>query len=308
MVSVLMSVFNEKLLWIKESVESILNQTYTDFEFIIIVDNPRINDEISEFLKKKAREDKRIRLVWNKKNLGLAESLNKGIELASGEYIARMDADDISEKNRLESELKFIRETGYDLVSANKINIDEKDNILSVDLPITRNPNKVLQFSNIIIHPLVFAKTEVLRKMEGYRNLVNSEDFDLWLRMIDKGYKLGILNEYLLKYRIRSNSASVERQLEQFYINKYIIKLKKERKKGGNDSFSIEQQKQYIDKKNITHIKKKRFAHANKNIEKALVEINNGRYCKSLIYIIFGMYFFPNLVFNKIYNYIHSMK
>ncbi|MCI9359967.1 MAG: glycosyltransferase [Hungatella sp.] len=306
MISVLMSIYNENLSWIQQSIESILGQTYRDFEFIIIVDNPYIGDEIIEFLDRQCENDGRIKLIRNEQNVGLARSLNLGIHIASGDYIARMDADDISEKNRFEREIQFIKEGEYDLVSAYKINIDENGNEIGVDLPIDRNPNKVLRYSNIIVHPLVLVKTEVLKRLNGYRLLINSEDLDLWLRMIDSGYRLGILKEYLLRYRVRFNSASVERQLEQYYINKYIIKLMKERKENGKDSFSIEHQREYIKNKKITDKKKRKFFYANKNIEIALREINNRRYLGSMWYILCATICFPQLTIDKLYNYYHS--
>lgn len=306
MISVLMSVYNEKLSWIQQAVGSISEQTYSNFEFIIIVDNPNIDEKIIEFLNRQSENDKRINIIQNEHNLGLARTLNIGIDMASGDYIARMDADDISEKTRFEKELQFIKEGGYDLVSAYKINIDENGNEISMDLPTDRDPNKVLRYSNIIVHPLVLVKTEVLKRMNGYRPLLNSEDLDLWLRMIDSGYRLGILKEYLLRYRIRSNSASVERQLEQYYINKYIIKLMKERKKNGKDFFLDEYQRKYIKNKKITDKKKQKFYFAGKYIEIALREINNKRYLESIWYILLATAYFPQLTMNKIYNYYHS--
>lgn len=305
MISVLMSVYNEQISWIKEAVESILNQTYDDWEFIIIIDNPNINIEIREYLLGIAEKNKKVKLLWNEKNIGLAASLNKGIQVSNGEYIARMDADDISLPNRLKSEYTYICKEKCDLISANKININEDGNILSYDPEIKRNPNKILQYSNIIIHPLVLVKTEAIKSMGGYRPLRNSEDLDLWLRMIEKGYKIGILNEYLLKYRIRANSASVERRLEQYYVDKYIVQLMKERKKMGSDSFSKERQELFLKKRKITDSKKKKFDNANVEIEKALMKKNrneNGWF----FHLFLGFILCPNYVIDKMYRYYFS--
>lgn len=305
MISVLMSLYNEKIEWIQKSIDSILNQTYKKFEFIIVVDNPNLNKNTYFYLLEISGKDKRIKLVWNEKNLGLAKSLNKGLKVASGEYIARMDADDISSPERLEKQLKFIRESEYDLVSANKINIDEDDNLISYDPCIKRNPNTILQYSNIIVHPLVLVKTEVIKKMGGYRDLKNSEDFDLWLRMIDAGYKLGILNEYLLEYRIRSTSASVERRLEQYIINKYVIKLMTERKKYGYDTFSLESQESYLKAANITDKKKRRFEIANREIERALMCLYDHKIV-GLIFLSKGFVICPRYTLHKISNFYFS--
>lgn len=308
MITVLMSIYNEKISWIRQSINSILEQTYSDFEFIIVVDNPSIDDEIRDFLEKQSEHDQRIKLIWNKKNIGLAKSLNKGIKLASGEYIARMDADDISESHRLAKELQFIQEKEYDLVSANKINIDENNKEINRDFPIKRNPNNVMQYSNVIVHSLVLVKTDCIKKMNGYRDLKNSEDLDLWLRMIESGYRLGILEEYLLHYRVRSNSASVERQLEQYYMSKYIKGLMKERRDNGKDSFSVKRQNDYLKKKKITQKKKLKFYFASKNIEMALFKINNRKFFGGIWYLLCATAYFPPLVIDKIYNYFNSMK
>ena len=104
-VTVLMSVYNGKK-YLHESVGSILNQTFKDFEFVIINDGS--TDGTEKILEEYSRIDKRIVLIHNKENLGLTKSLNKGIKVARGEYIARMDMDDISASDRLKKEVEFL--------------------------------------------------------------------------------------------------------------------------------------------------------------------------------------------------------
>ena len=105
-VSVVMSVYKEPVEWLHESIDSILNQTFSGFEYIIICDNPEYEEGIL-LLKGYAKKDNRIRLIFNKENIGLTKSLNIGISIAQGDYIARMDADDISEAKRFEKQLDF---------------------------------------------------------------------------------------------------------------------------------------------------------------------------------------------------------
>lgn len=303
MISVLMSVYNEKVEWVRQSVQSILNQTYTDFEFIILIDNPNLDQDLDRYLVQTSKEDLRVKLLYNEKNMGLAASLNRGLEIAQGTYIARMDADDISEPNRLEAELDYLIEQSLDLVSANKINIDEDGNVLFADDSLDRDPNLTLPYSNIIVHPLVLVKTEVMRSLGGYRFFVNSEDYDLWLRMVDSGYRLGILNEYLLKYRLRPSSASIGRQLEQYYVMRYILKLHKERIQGvGTDSFSVESQNKYLEKKRITEVKKTRFAKSNVHIKAALDSMNSGKYFACAHQLFCAFFLYPELSVVKIRN------
>lgn len=111
-----MSTYNEENMLIRQAVESILNQTYSEFEFIIVLDNPK-NIEIANLIQEYASRDKRIVILKNEKNLGLVKSLNKALEISKGEYIMRMDADDISEKDRIEKEYKFLKENNLDLVA-----------------------------------------------------------------------------------------------------------------------------------------------------------------------------------------------
>ena len=88
MISVIMSVYNEERKWIEQAVISILEQSYSDLEFIIICDNPDIEDDIKEYLLLLERMNQNVIILWNEKNIGLAKSLNRGIEVAKGEYIA----------------------------------------------------------------------------------------------------------------------------------------------------------------------------------------------------------------------------
>ena len=306
MISVLMSVYNEKEEWISEAIESILSQTYRKYEFLIVVDNPNLSPDCKKMLLKKADLDSRIKLLWNEKNIGLARSLNRAFSYAQGEYIARMDADDISLPERFEKEISFIESNEFDIVSANKINIDENGKTLIKDPKIDRDPNKMLVYSNILVHPLVMTKRDVFSKLGGYRILSNSEDYDLWLRALDSGYRIGILDEYLLKYRIRENSASVSRQLQQYYCNKYIVKLHKQRIKSHQDSYSLTGEQHYLKSRCVdSKIKRKQFRKSYSLLEKALSCSNESKN-KSLLYIIAAFIYFPPLVCQKIYNYYKS--
>ena len=106
-VSVLTPIYNTNPQYLRECIESILNQTYTDFEFLILNDSPD-NTEIESVVKEYAKHDKRIKYYKNDKNIGISESRNKLLDLARGEYIATFDHDDISVPNRLELQVKFL--------------------------------------------------------------------------------------------------------------------------------------------------------------------------------------------------------
>lgn len=253
-----MSVHNEEIRWVKESIDSILNQTYQDFEFIIVVDNPKIDISLKKFLEDVAIGDSRIRLLYNEKNIGLAMSLNRGISVAEGKYVARMDADDISLLDRFEKEIAYITNNCCDMVASNIIIIDELSNIINTSEDKPENPEKDLPYSNMICHPSVLIKKEVLEKLGAYRNFRRSQDYDLWLRMLTSGYSIRIINEPLLKYRVRTTSITTSGRLEQYYIHIYQKNLYAERLKTGKDSFSEENLKEYLLKKKITPRKKKK--------------------------------------------------
>lgn len=275
MISVIMSVYNEKNIWLRKAVESILGQTYKDFEYIIIIDNPVLNEEAVQYLRETAEADWRVRLHFNEKNLGLMRSLNIGIGLAKGSYIARMDADDISFPDRLEKEVRFIEDDHYDMVSANRVDIDEQGNEISRLIHYKNIPEKHLPYSNFIVHPSVLVKTEVIKSLGGYREFYNSEDYDMWLRILSSGYKIGILDEYVIYYRIRQTSMSLKNKLETYYITKYQQQLYWERINNGRDSFSVKRFKAYMEEKDISEKENLKYCKFRENMDIAIMEFKD---------------------------------
>ena len=253
LISVIMSIYNESIIFVKKAVESILQQTYENIEYIIIIDNPD-NYQVIEYLEEYCVKDSRIKLLINEFNIGLAKSLNRGIELCRGKYIVRMDADDISIKDRIEKQIKYLKEMNLDMVSSLAYRIDEKDNIWGEIKKISDNNNIImekLKYKNVIIHPSVIIKTEVIRKLNGYRNFDSAQDYDLWLRMISSGYKIGVYNEKLIYFRFHKSSITSTKKFSQFINEKYIRKLYKERiEKYGEDSFSDENLKKFLQENN----------------------------------------------------------
>ena len=135
LISVIMSVYNETNEELESSVNSILSQTYKNLEFIIIDDNPD-NARIRNFLKNQT--DPRIRVIYNTENKGLVYSLNLALDNTNGSVIARMDADDIAESNRLEKEFLFLKKNDLDLVGSWIKLIDTKDNrVGQMEFPTT---------------------------------------------------------------------------------------------------------------------------------------------------------------------------
>lgn len=221
-VSVIMSVYNESSDELMRSINSIISQKYTDFEFIIVNDNPGKN-EIENVLS--TINDKRIKLYSNKKNCGLVYSLNKAIELAQGKYIARMDADDISYTTRLSDELKYMKEQKLDMLGAYIELIDENNQTIKsvMRFPVTNARIKIfMHWGSCISHPTWLVKKSLYMELKGYRNAQHCEDYDFLLRAIASGYRVGNIPKVELKYRVRQSGVSKSNEIEQYLLREYL--------------------------------------------------------------------------------------
>lgn len=215
-VSVLMSVYNGER-FLKSSVESILGQRFADFEFIILDDGS--TDSTWEILRKYSDRDPRIVLVRNEQNIGLTKSLNRGLKVARGEYLARQDADDISFSNRLELQVKFLEEnpdialvgTDIEIIDENGKHLNER-NYPSNHESITA---ELLLKNHAIGHSTVMARLSALKELGGYdEKLPYAQDYDLWWRLSRKK-KVANLPEILLQWRDTPGSISRDRRVEQ---------------------------------------------------------------------------------------------
>jgi len=221
MVSVLMPVYNAEL-YLREAIESVLNQTYTDFEFIIINDGSTDNSE-SIIL---SYSDNRIKYIKNETNLKLIATLNKGIKLAQGDFLARMDADDICAIERLEKQVSFLKNNNdYVAVGSCYDKIDLLgDKIESVKLPlVSEEVFYSLHFFNPICHPSVLMRNSILKEynLNFDENYIHAEDYEFWTRLIQYG-KIRNLPDTLLKYRVHETQVSNVYNEEQFLIDKKV--------------------------------------------------------------------------------------
>jgi glycosyltransferase involved in cell wall biosynthesis len=184
-ISVIMSVYNSEK-WLKKSILSILNQTYSDFEFIIVNDGS--TDGSLSIIKSLQKSDKRIKLI-NQHNTGLTKSLNRAISISKGNLIARIDADDISLPTRLMSQYKLMNcNDKIGLCYTNYTEIDEMgEKIRDLNLPFSFNKIKknLSNGINVIPHSSVMYRKSIFIKLGGYRErFIKSQDIDLWLRMM----------------------------------------------------------------------------------------------------------------------------
>ena len=276
--SVIMATYKEEIRFLKQSIESILNQTYKDFEYIIILDNPE-NQEHIQLIKEYEKNDQRIRFYINEKNLGLTNTLNRALSLANGKYICRMDADDISISHRIEIQKKYLEENNYDLIGGISKMIDENENeIYSIKkVPADfKKIKKCIRYNQVISHPTWFGKKEVFDQLDGYRNIPLCEDYDFTLRAILKGYKISNVNVNVLNYRMTTNSISRTSLFEQYLFEKYITKQYSQ-----NKIANIDDAKKYVDKHHDEK-KAKRYLKANVRFNEALKDIEEKKYLKFL--------------------------
>ncbi len=212
-----MPVYNTEK-FIREAIESILHQTFKDFEFLIVNDCSK-DSSLDIIL---SYNDPRIQLINNQKTLGTSGCLNKGLQIALGKYIARQDSDDISLPQRLEKEMNFLEnnpEAG--LVGTFFIAINEEGEFLQEFRPFTHSKDlkKKLLTKNPFAHGSVMFRRECIEKAGNYReDLKYFEDVDLW-RRISQHFELANIPEPLYKWRLNTGSISVSHKHSQNLTN-----------------------------------------------------------------------------------------
>lgn len=220
--SVIMPVYNGER-FLEETVESVLNQTFTDFEFIVIDDGS--TDDTLRILRD--FEDERIKII-EQEHRGLTKSLNRGIKIAEGDYIGRMDCGDIADEERFEVEIDFLeREDDIYGVGSWAELIDEDGNSLgSRKYPVDfKEIKKVILRYNPFIHPSLTLESDIFQKVGLYdEDFKYAQDYDLMLRAVSK-LKVTNIPRNLLKYRISEEAISLNQMKEQeFYAIKARIK------------------------------------------------------------------------------------
>ncbi len=224
MVSVIMSVYNAEK-YLKEAVDSILNQTYRSFEFIIV--NDCSTDNSYSILEDYASRHDNVILINNGKNLGLTKNLNLALKHASGKYIARMDADDISELDRFEKQVNFLElNQSIDILGTFSKNINENGEITGTrSTPVTHGDiMRILPKLSPLSHPTIMFRKESLEKIGFYNDKYKtSQDYDMWFRASRAGLRFYNIPEFLLKYRM--NDDYISRKTFQFRWNDFKLRI-----------------------------------------------------------------------------------
>lgn len=201
-VSVLMGTFNEKKIVAAQAIESILHQTFADFEFIICDDGSE--PDFYHWLKIYCKRDRRIRLLRNRKNQGFAAVLNQCLKAAVGAYIARMDADDLSDQERLAKQYSFLEShPEYALVGCH-VRMIANENTWGVRI-LEKEPDKYSFLkTSPFVHPAVMIRKDVMEELGGYSQaswVQRAEDYDFFMRLYGAGYSGCNLQEILFSYR-----------------------------------------------------------------------------------------------------------
>lgn len=281
-ISVIMSSYRENEYCLRQAIESVLAQTYRNFEFIIVLDDP-FNELHKKIVREYLERDSRIAFYVNKTNMGLVKSLNRALRYAKGEYVIRMDADDICVPKRFEWQLSEAQEKGLDLLGSYLKSVDEEGNTIFIydNLPLT--PEEIrdkIVYNNCIPHPSWLVRKEVYEQLKGYRDIPLCEDYDFILRAIQAGYQVGNLNRVALFYRMTSKSLSRSSLLKQYLISRYLIQCyqKKQPYDKGRAARML--------KKSCTDRNSRAYCRSNDFFNQGLSEIEKGHKGRATIYMV----------------------
>jgi glycosyltransferase involved in cell wall biosynthesis len=232
-VSVLLPVFNGART-LPAAIDSILAQTHRDFELIMIDDSS--TDNSAEVIRAYAGRDQRILPVYHARNAGLAPTLNEGLQLAQGDFVARMDQDDESLPQRLARQLEYMSAHPRAAVAGSFVFHMGRWRRYDRLVEFPTKPEEIrtaLQRYNCLYHPSTMLRRSAILDLGGYRSAFqNAEDYDLWLR-VSKAHDLENIPEPLIRYRLSVNGMTLGRKWEQLYY----VYLAQAANSAGNESF-----------------------------------------------------------------------
>lgn len=234
-ISIVMSVYNGEK-YLDESIQSILTQTFEDFEFIIL--NDCSTDNSLHVIEKYSDKDNRIFLINNNVNLGLTKSLNLGIKKAKGQYIARIDADDIALQERLKIQFDYLEKNkDIFLVGSGAYYVDENGKIITTKKALTETTDieKELPTLNCLHHPTIMFRHEGFIYREKF---VYTQDYDFYLRLLSSNKKISNIPQPLIKYRINPSAISWSKQSKQKYFALKAKEFYYQRLKYGEDEYN----------------------------------------------------------------------
>tara|TARA_Y100000591_G_scaffold116751_1_gene99739 strand:- start:119 stop:862 length:744 start_codon:yes stop_codon:yes gene_type:complete len=219
--------YYKKRNFIKETIVSVINQSYDYLEILIIYDDTNLND--LEFLQEISKLDNRIKIINNHKRLGAGLSRNKGIEQSNGKYIAFIDADDTWAQDKLKDQISFMKKNNYQISHTSYFIINEKKkiigqrkarNLLSID--------EILKSCDIGLSTVIIEKKVIIRSSAKFPQLVTKEDFVFWLSLLKKNYKFYAYDSNLTNWTDTKNSLSssiIQKLFDGFKVYNYYMKF-----------------------------------------------------------------------------------
>ncbi len=221
LVSVLMCVYNTPVEYLQEAIDSILDQTYENIEFVIVDDGSN-REKTLTCLEQRAEENKRIKLIHNHHNIGLTKSLNVGLGECSGDYIARMDADDISAPDRIEIQVNYMEDNVDVAMSGCDISVigngaSGEDEMISRKMDYELYRIKTLIEHPGPAHPTFMFRSSFLtdNSIRYDERILKGQDYNIITKILEKKGIIGIINEPLLKYRVHGEQITTTSGMEQ---------------------------------------------------------------------------------------------
>ncbi len=287
-VSVVFCVHNAEP-FIQRSVESILGQSFTDFELILIDDAS--TDRTPSQLVTYAAQDDRIRLHRNETNLGLTKSLNIGLHMAQGEFIARQDADDYSAPTRFEQQIAFLEaHPDVSMVATPRFVVSETNSTPTVELELPEETQQIreqlLHGKNAIAHGSVMLRKSAVDAVGEYRTFFrSSQDYDYWLRLTE-AHRVGVIVEPLYHYMVHKQAITANRPFKYSPMIRYFAE---QRAADGVDDFGLAFGGCWLEANQPTTangLAKGRTRYAYDTYIQAILALRSGQYPRGLRYLI----------------------
>lgn len=234
-ISVIMAVYNSSK-YLSQTIESVLNQTFKDFELIIIDD--KSTDNSLDIVKKYASSDQRITYICNEQNSGPAKSRNKGLKIAKGKCIAILDSSDIFLPDRLKMQYEFLENNpDFYLVGAGAVDINENGTETTVERPITdekKLKQKLPKVCKLVHSTTMFRNTRTFFYREKF---AYAHDYDLFLNILSQNKKITCLPDILVKYRVLPGSISFSKKIQQYLFAEKVREFYDQRRRTGKDEY-----------------------------------------------------------------------
>ncbi len=227
LVSVIIATYNDKPKYIHEALDSMINQTYGNLEILIFDDS---TDEATRTAIDSYNTDSRITIYREEKRQGFVPSLNKGLGLAKGKYIARMDGDDVSSTDRFEKQVDYLESNPGTDILGGQINVIDENSSVTGERSYPLGGLKLLAFFTIrtpVAHPTVMFRRTIVDAGHRYdESLPKAEDIDFWIRMYNAGYKFSNLPDTIVNFRVESGF--MEKRVTNHAQEEYVLKARRD--------------------------------------------------------------------------------